>query len=481
MTDVAGPLPRSERRTRLLLFGAGECGRLVAREIARHPELNYELAAVVDDSPEAAGREVEGVPVEDRAGAEALAGGYDQVLVAIPSASPEELASITEWCMELGVPVRIIPGYYQLIDPGRVFPRAAREVRLEDLLGRRPRRIDLDALRRVFGGASVLVTGAGGSIGSELCRQLAQLEPSWLGLLDVSEPGLFYTDLDLRDMGFDRSEVLLGDACDRGFLGRLMRAGRPDVVFHAAAYKHVPMLESNVTRAVLNNVLSTMALLDTSAAAGVSRFVMVSTDKAVRPRSVMGATKRVCELLVRSGTWADDGIGTRATVRFGNVLGSSGSLLPLIERQLGSGGPVTVTDRRMRRFFMSVPEAASLVLHVGARGEDGGVYVLDMGEPHDVYGVVEKMVRLSGMVPGKDVEIVETGARPGEKLFEELSWSGGDLGPTDHPSIMADMRDPPPPEGFREAVDGLLGLAGAGKEEETRRRLAEMFPSMEEG
>lgn len=475
MTDISRSIPRTGRRTMLLLFGAGECGRLVAREITRHTELNYTIVAVIDDSGKLDGTMLEGVPVTLRSGAERFASQFDEVLIAIPSATPEQLSSITDWCMALGKPVRMIPGYYQMIRPGRAIPSIAREVRLEDLLGRRSRKLDPMALRKAYQGTSVLVTGAGGSIGGELCRQLAELNPSRLGLLDVSEPGLFFVDLDLRDSGFGNCEILLGDATDPGFVRSVMDRMKPDTVFHAAAHKHVPMLEGNVSRAVSNNVVSTRVLLREAEASGVSRFVLVSTDKAVRPTSVMGATKRLCELLVKGSEAAGM---IRTIVRFGNVIGSSGSLIPLVKRQIDRGGPVTITDRRMRRFFMSIPEAASLVLHVGATGDNGNVYVLDMGELHEVAAVIEKMIRLTGFEPGRDIEIVETGVRPGEKLTEELSWRKDSMEPTDHPSISVDTDDPGQSEDFDGFIQRLLDRAASGDDHGARDLLQGRFPHM---
>ena len=461
------PLKKASACTRLLIYGAGECGQLIVKEVRQHPELNYSIAFLIDDNRSIQGAKVEDINIISCQQAATLIEDYDEILIAIPSASITDLQEITDWCTKIEKPFRIIPGYYQLLN-NMAIPGIAREVTLEDLLGRRPRKIDIELLKEYFSGVRVLVTGAGGSIGSELARQVIQLVPESLYLQDSAETNLFFVNLDVRDTSETAVIPLLGNLCDRRYVQGLLTKYKPHIIFHAAAYKHVPMLERNVCSALLNNLISTRNLLDIASSTGVSRFVMISTDKAVRPSSVMGVTKRLCEFMVRS----DKSLMESTIVRFGNVLGSSGSLIPIVKRQISRGNSVTITDKRMRRFFMSIPEAVSLVLHVGIKGLDGNVYVLDMGKDHSILEIIEQIIRLAGFQPYRDIEIVETGIRPGEKLIEELTYIPGTLELTDHPSIGMDLDDPPPPEDFEHWLENLIKMAHEYREEDVLSQLS---------
>ncbi len=454
MVSISNALRRADNKTKLLVYGAGKCGALIGKDIIEHKELNYSLIAFVDDLLFSEEQELCGKKIISRDTASQMVKDFDEILIAIPSISAEKLRSITDWCNSTGKPFRLIPGYYQLLD-NKAFPGTIRNVILEDLLDRKTRNIDTELLQKVYSNKTVLVTGAGGSIGSDLCRQLAQLKPKKLLLLDSSEANLFFVDQDLKDLGSTSHVPILGNACTLSFLENVFSTHKPQIIFHAAAYKHVPMLESNISFAVLNNIVSTINLLSLAEKYNIDRFVQVSTDKAVNPKSIMGATKRICELLVKNNS-SDV---AAMNVRFGNVLGSSGSLIPIVRRRIAKQLPIHITDKKMRRFFMSIPEAASLVLHVGANGLAGSVYILDMGKDYLILDIIEQIIRLEGLIPGKDVTIIEKGLRPGEKLEEILSINPENLSSTSHPSINVDIDDPLPWQNFQGWVMELITIA----------------------
>ena len=454
MVSISNTLRRADNKTKLLIFGAGKCGTLIAKDIVDHQELNYSLIGFVDDFLFSEAQELLGKRVVSREIASQMIDDFDEILIAIPSISAEKLRSITDWCNTTGKPFRLIPGYYQLLD-NKAFPGTIRNVILEDLLDRKTRNIDTELLQKIYTNKTILVTGAGGSIGSDLCRQLVQLNPKKLLLLDSSEANLFFVDQDLRDLGSTSHVSILGNACTLVFLDKVFSTYKPQIIFHTAAYKHVPMLESNVSFAVLNNIVSTTNLLSLAEKYNVGRFVQISTDKAVNPKSIMGATKRICELLVKNNS----SNVAAMNVRFGNVLGSSGSLIPIVRRRIAKQLPIHITDKKMRRFFMSIPEAASLVLHVGANGHSGSVYILDMGKDYLILDIIEQIIRLEGLVPGIDVAIIEKGLRPGEKLEEVLSINPENLSSTSHPSINVDNDDPLPWQNFQDWVMGLITTA----------------------
>jgi len=419
---------------RTLVVGAGQGGELLLRDLLRRPE--YAPLCLVDDNPAKLGREIHGVRVcGSLAEIGELVARYEieLVLLAIPSAGREVMRRVAGACARLGVDCRTLPALAEL-NGQEASSSQLRPLTLEDLLGREPVRLDALAIAGYLRGKVVLVTGGGGSIGSELCRQVARQQPSRLIVFEHGEYNLYAIDHELRQ-AFPGLSVLavLGDVKNRARVEWVFAKFRPEVVFHAAAYKHVPMLELNPAEGVMNNVLGTRMVADAAVRHGAARFVLVSTDKAVNPTNVMGTTKRICELYCQNLAPAS---GTRfITTRFGNVLGSAGSVVPLFEKQIREGGPVTVTHPEITRYFMTIPEAASLILQAGAMGEGGEIFVLDMGEPMLIRELAEQMIRLSGLAPGKDVEIVYTGLRPGEKLFEEVFHAEESLRATSHPKL----------------------------------------------
>jgi FlaA1/EpsC-like NDP-sugar epimerase len=426
-----------------LIVGAGTAGIRLLEDIENRPQPSVGVVGFVDDDASKLGLRIAGAPVLGRIDElPALVKAHDvnEVLIAIPSASGPVIRRIVQLCSEAKVRHRVLPTLGELVD-GRVTFTQMREVKVDDLLAREPVRLDTSRLRSRLAGRTVLVTGAAGSIGSELCRQVAAQAPGRLVLLDRHENGMFHLELSLRTR-FPGVPIVpvLGDILLRDQLDAVFAAHRPDVVLHAAAYKHVPLAEVNVLEAIRNNVLGTRNLAQAALAHGTRKFVLVSTDKAVRPTSVMGATKRVAELLIQDMSGRQCQF---SAVRFGNVLGSSGSVVPLFREQIASGGPVTVTDPRMTRFFMTIPEAASLILQSALFSQGGEIFVLEMGEPVRIVDLATQMIRLSGFEPEVDIPVVFTGLRPGEKLTEELiDESAEAVAQTRHERIRVIERQP---------------------------------------
>jgi FlaA1/EpsC-like NDP-sugar epimerase len=426
------------RGREVLVVGAGEAGRDTIREMHRNPQLGYTPIGLVDDDPRKKNIRVHGVRVLGTTAdlPHLLRDNKpDEVLIAIPSASGELRNHVVTITRDQGVPVKTLPGLHELISGDAELAVQIRPVQVEDVLGREPVDVELESAAGYITGETVLVTGAGGSIGSELCRQLTRLGPQRLVLVELGETALFEIERELVDeRGFTAAVPVLADVGNETKMRQVFDKYKPGVVFHAAAYKHVPLMEANPLESVRNNALATKAVADVAIDHGAKRFVLVSTDKAVNPKTVMGQSKAVCEWVVESYGARDD-ISTRfVAVRFGNVLGSSGSVIPIFRRQIEKGGPVTVTHPEMTRFFMTIPEAASLVIQAGAIGGEGHVFVLDMGEPVKIVDLAEQMIRLSG----KDVDEVGihfVGARPGEKLHEELWGPGETVVATPHPKI----------------------------------------------
>ncbi|HZP73066.1 MAG TPA: nucleoside-diphosphate sugar epimerase/dehydratase [Gaiellaceae bacterium] len=425
----------------VLIVGAGDAGQLMVREMQRNRQLHYTPIGFVDDDPRKRGDRISGVRVLGTTAdlAHLLRDNRpDEVLIAIPSAPGAVRQRIVESCRAEEVPVKTLPGLNELIAGDVNLAGQIRAVQVEDVLGRQQVEVDLKLVASYVQARVVMVTGAGGSIGSELCRQLVRLGVAQLVLVDKGEAALFDIERELVDeRDFTAGVAVLANCGDRPKMREVFERYRPQVVFHAAAYKHVGMLETNPLEGVRNNILTTRALVETAIEANVDRFVLISTDKAASPKNVMGQTKAVCEWIVESFALRDD-VDTRfVAVRFGNVLGSSGSVIPIFRRQIERGGPITVTSPEMTRFFMTIPEAASLVVQAGAMGGRGQVYVLDMGEPVRILDLAKQMIRLSGKA---DVPIVFTGARPGEKIHEVLWNDGETVGPTSHPKIMRAAR-----------------------------------------
>jgi len=422
---------------RVVIVGAGDAGALVVREMQRNPQLHLLPIAFVDDDPEKQGKEIYGVSVDGslRDLASVIQRhNAEEVVISIPSASGQVIRLVTDICRIHQIPFKTMPGIYELIG-GKVSVNRLREVDITDLLRREPIRINDEQVGESITGKRVLVTGAGGSIGIELCRQIARWRPAQLVILGHGENSIFEALMDLRELfpGLVMIPVI-ADVRDRERIFNVFDNLRPEVVFHAAAHKHVPLMEVNVEEAVTNNVLGTRNVVDAALGIGTDQFVLISTDKAVQPTSVYGATKRMAEILVRDAGFRS---GRKfVVVRFGNVLGSRGSIVPLFKRQIAQGGPVTVTDPEMKRFFMTIPEAVHLVLQASTMGSNGDLFILGMGEQIKILDLAEDLIRLSGLEPGKDIEIVFTGIRPGEKLSETLWDDGMDYKETEHPDIL---------------------------------------------
>jgi FlaA1/EpsC-like NDP-sugar epimerase len=433
---IAFSFPRLTHRKRVLIVGAGAAGEKILREIFENYQINYEVVGFVDDDPVKQSRSIHGVLILGRIDGmpEIIAKrDIEEVLIAIPSASGEDMRRIIDICKGCNIFYKTLPGIGEIID-GRVSVKVLRDVRYEDLLGRPPVQLDITGIRSYLDGRTILITGCGGSIGSELCRQVIKYQPHSLILVDASEANLFHIQMELQhELYYQNCTTILGHVQDRGLMTSVFQKFRPQVVFHAAAYKHVPMLEKNPWEAVTNNIVGSQAVMELAVEYAVKRFVLVSTDKAVKPTNVMGASKRVAELLLQS----IQGNGTMfVAVRFGNVVGSSGSVIPLFRRQIEQGGPVTVTHPDVNRYFMTIPEAAQMIIQAGAMGEGGEVFILRMGTPVKILDMARDLIRLSGKEPDKDIKIVFTGLREGEKLYEELITVGEGIGPTKHEKIM---------------------------------------------
>jgi len=421
---------------RILVVGAGRAGEMLARDLARDPQHTLQPVGYVDDDPRKRGVDIHGIRIlgtADKIPRLVEEHNVDLILLAVPSARSPQIRRLVEYCEAANVPFRSIPCMQDLI-AGHVSINTLREVSIEDLLGRDPVTLDREAIRTELSGRRVLISGGGGSIGTELCRQVAKLAPSKLILLENCEYNLFRIENELRQTFPDiELHPVLGDVADEVTVGHLFKTYKPDIIYHAAAYKHVPMLESQVREAIQNNVCGTKIMALAADHHGCDAFVLISTDKAVNPANIMGASKRIAEIFCQN---LNQRSTTRfITVRFGNVLGSAGSVVPLFKTQIENGGPVTVTHPEMERYFMTIPEACQLILQAESMGSGSEIYVLDMGEPVSITYLAEQMIRLSGNEPGKDIEIVYTGLRPGEKLFEELFHEKEQLTGTQHEKI----------------------------------------------
>ena len=434
----AGP-PSDRPRSKVLVIGAGDAGEMLMREIVRIYRHRYEPVGFLDDDASKHGEHIHGVRVLgpiSRVTAIAQAQEIGEIIIAIPSLDGREMRRLVDLCAPTGAHIRTLPGVDNLIE-GKVTVSQLSEVNIDDLLRRDPVVLDTEALGEFLRGRTVMITGAGGSIGSELCRQILRWKPKRMLLVEQAENSLFHVDRALRAELGDRNDTeiipLIADICDTRRIEGIFAARRPHVVFHAAAHKHVPLMEHNCFEAIKNNVFGTRKLADASVRHGVERFVMVSTDKAVNPTSIMGVSKRIAEIYVQS--LSHTGRTQFVTVRFGNVLGSAGSVVPIFREQIAAGGPVMVTHPEMKRYFMTIPEACQLVMQAGAMGRGGEIFVLDMGEPVKIVELARDLIRLSGMNPDRDIEIVFTGMRPGEKLFEELAVDEENVDKTKHPKI----------------------------------------------
>jgi FlaA1/EpsC-like NDP-sugar epimerase len=470
-------LSESEPRKNALIVGAGKAGETLARDLLRGASSSYLPTAFADDDRGKIGKEIHGIPI---AGScyeipQIVAKlGIDLIIIALPAATSRQIRRIVEICEITGLPFRILPQLQDLVS-GKASLKDLRDVRIEDLLGREPVELDWRAITEATRGKTVLVTGGGGSIGAELCRQLAPLRPARLIILDRSEFNLYSIDIELRKTMPDLALTsLLVDVNDAMQMEKILRAHAPSVIYHAAAYKHVPILEDQARAAVSNNVLGTRVVASLADKFGCESFVMVSTDKAVNPANVMGASKRVAEMYCQ-------GMNTRSktrfiTVRFGNVLGSSGSVIPLFQQQIAQGGPVTVTHPEISRYFMTISEACQLILQSGVIGRGGEIFVLDMGEPVKISYLAEQLIRLSGKTPGEDIEIVYTGLRPGEKLYEELFHDAEKLAETSHPKILLAQCRMMDKDALEMSFDAMQQTCDEGNDAALRNMLAELVP-----
>ena len=416
----------------IMIIGAGACGKDVIHEIVMSKHVNAKVCCAIDDNPIKIGREIDGVPiVGSRDDIPIVAKKYniDEIIFAIPDASGTDRKQILDICSSTGCKVRVIPGIYQMID-GSVTVSALRNVQIEDLLGRDTVKANVESIRKYITGKVVMVTGGGGSIGSELCRQIAMAKPQLLIIFDIYENNAFWIEKELKEKYGDSLNViaLIGSVRNTNRVNWVLDKYHPEIIFHAAAHKHVPLMEGSPNEAIKNNVGGTYKMTQAALKYGVKRFVLISTDKAVNPTNIMGASKRICEMVIqmmdrKAQKMFDAGqIDVRTTfsaVRFGNVIGSNGSVLKIFEKQIASGGPVTVTDKNIIRYFMTIPEAVVLVMESGAYARGGEIFVLNMGSPVKIDDVARKMIRLSGLVPDVDIKVVYTGLRPGEKMYEE--------------------------------------------------------------
>ena len=461
----------------VLLVGAGRAGQLAAKEIHGRGDMNVDIVGFVDDAKDKQGAVIQGVRVLGmthdlpRLVAEHH---IDHVVITIVKASRAQIRRIVQICEQIPVKARIIPGLYEILS-GDVEISRLQDLQIEDLLGRDQVHLDEQGVRQFLAGKTVMITGAGGSIGSELARQAARFGVGTLLLVERAEFALFDIDRELREARPDLSIVpLVANVSDEARMRPLFEAYRPAVVVHAAAHKHVPMMESNPCEAVSNNILATRLLGEIAGEFEAEAFIQISTDKAVNPTSVMGASKRVAELVVQD---LNPRYSTHfVSVRFGNVLGSAGSVIPIFKEQILKGGPVTVTDPEMTRYFMTIPEAAQLVLEAGAIGQGGEIFVLDMGEPVRILDMANEMIRLFNLRPNEDIEVVFTGVRPGEKLFEELAALDENHTRTRHPKIFIGTINTYPDRQVREALEKFEELGVFGREKELRRFFNEFLP-----
>ena len=425
----------SKIKTRLLLLGAGSSGEKIIREVKENPSSTYRIVGLLDDDPSKISTTIHSIPIlgkiEDL---HTISMSYDEILICIPTATNTQMRSIVTQCKVVGKPYRTIPTVYELIDK-QISINTIREVSMADLLGRQEVNLDRSSISNYIYGKRVLVTGAGGSIGSELVKQCLGYSPDLLLLFDQSEHNLFNIDNYCKEIRNSTGiHPILGDIRDKSMVNSVFNSFQPHVVLHAAAYKHVPMQENNPWEAVITNIQGTLNVMEACENNDVDRFVLVSTDKAVNPTNIMGATKRVSEILIQSKT--KNSKVKYLGVRFGNVIGSSGSVIPTFQEQINNGGPITITDPNMKRYFMSIPEAAQLILQAGSIGENGEIYVLDMGKPVLVKEIAYELIRLSGLEPEVDISIEYIGLRPGEKMYEELMTSSESLVDTSHEKIM---------------------------------------------
>lgn len=471
---------KRDRRKRVGIIGAGHAGLSLAQELQSNPRLGLHPVAFFDDDPGKWRARAWDIPVvgSPELLAKGIARSYqiDELILSMPSAPAIRINQIIEVIRRAGLDYKTVPSLGEMA-VGKYKVSHLRTVQIEDLLGREPVQLQAEEIRKLLAGRRVMVTGAGGSIGSELCRQVASHDPSQLLLVERSEVQLFVVEQELLRRGHrNLVRALIADVLDERRLRHIFEVFKPEIIFHAAAHKHVPMMESQPEEAIKNNTFGTALLARLAEEFGVERFVLISTDKAINPTSVMGATKRLAEMLLQD-LMARNHTSTRFTaVRFGNVLGSSGSVVPLFREQIAAGGPVTVTHPQMTRYFMTIPEAVGLVLQSTVLGQGGEIFVLDMGKPVRILDLAKQMIELCGFEPGKDIRIEFSGVRPGEKLFEEISYSLESVSPTAHPKIMRLRGAPPDSESLNENLELLQSALDAANPEQLKRLLKIAVP-----
>lgn len=474
---VDGARPR--QRKRVAIIGAGDVGANLAKELLSRRGLGMEPVAFFDDDATKWHSRVHSIQVfgaPDLLRKQHAGLALDEVVIAMPSVSAKRMADVVKMLTEIGLKFETVPSYHQLAT-GTVRVSRLRPVEIDDLLGRDEVELQVDNIRRLLADRVVAVTGAGGSIGSELCRQIASFNPKRLLLIEQSEVQIFQIEQELIATGFGGTILpLVADILDQPRMRFIFERFKPEVVFHAAAHKHVPMMESQPGEAIKNNSLGTAKMADLALASGVARFVLISTDKAINPTNVMGASKRLAEMYVQSLHAANPGKTKFMAVRFGNVLGSSGSVIPTFKKQIEAGGPVTVTHPDVTRYFMTIPEAVGLVLQSAALGEGGEIFVLDMGQPVKIADLARQVIELSGLRPGEDIEIKFTGLRPGEKLFEEITHNGENFMPTDHPKVMRFATTPPAIDKIQGILADLVGQIHAADPNELKLQIQQAVP-----
>ncbi|WP_207729709.1 nucleoside-diphosphate sugar epimerase/dehydratase [Clostridium cibarium] len=463
---------------KVLVIGAGAAGALVINECKKDPRCRKKVVAIVDDDKEKIGKYVAGVKVlGNRNSIEKIINenSIHEVIIAIAGLKSLDLKEIIMQCNKTNVKVKIMPGVSDVID-GHFNLNSIRDVNVEDLLGRESVTLDNEGISKYIENKVIMVTGGGGSIGSELCRQLVKFKPKQLIIFDIYENNAYDIQNELLHANKNFNlKVLIGSIRDKRRLRSILIAYKPQVIFHAAAHKHVPLMEESPLEAIKNNVVGTLNLCELVDEFSLEKFVLISTDKAVNPTNIMGASKRICEMIIQAINEESD--TEFVAVRFGNVLGSNGSVVPLFKKQIASGGPITLTHKEVTRYFMTIPEASQLVLQAGAFAKGGEIFVLDMGEPVKIYDLAENLIRLSGFEPGKDIEIKVTGLRPGEKLYEELLIGGKNLITTRHNKIFIDNPDCLSFSVLKQRINELVDTVKMGNEELLRDKMKYLVPT----
>jgi len=465
------------RLKRFLIVGAGNAGEALLREILRMPVTQYDVVGLIDDDSVKQGTHIHGIPIlgmveqlpeicEERK--------IEEIAIAMPSASPKQLRRVIQVCEGTKIRFRTVPSITDIAS-GKLRVSQIRDVDINDLLGREAVKLDTDLIENFAKGKIILVTGAGGSIGSEMCRQLCNFKPKLLLLIEQAENPLFYIERELRKQFVDVSvRAIICDITDNTRVDEIFREYKPQVVIHAAAHKHVPLMELNAGEAIKNNISGTQIVADAADNYSATNFVMISTDKAVNPTSIMGSSKRIAEMYIQDLSRTSE--THFVTVRFGNVLGSEGSVVPIFKKQIAEGGPVTVTHPEMKRYFMTVPEASQLVLQAATMGKGGEIFVLDMGEPVKIVDLARELITLSGFRPGEDIEVTFTGPRSGEKLFEELSIEGEDMQRTRHSKISIWKNIPMDRDTLRAGINELVTIAQTQIYSEISQKIKELVP-----